>query len=131
MTLRQELEAMLEKARRFVESAEALRLRGDFDSAISRLYYAMFYSAEVMLRVRGQSFSSHRAVISAFAQQFVRPGLLPKDYHRWLQTAFEKRQVSDYEFLAMVDEPEVVEMTVHARQFLSAAEELLKNEGLV
>jgi len=38
MTLREELEAMVEKARRYIESAEALRLRGDFDSAVSRLY---------------------------------------------------------------------------------------------
>lgn len=128
MTLRQELEAMLEKARRYVESAEALRQRGDFDSAVSRLYYAMFYSAEAMLRAHGHSFSSHRAVISAFAQQFVKPGLLSKDYHRWLQTGFQKRQVSDCEFLAVVDEQEVLEMTAHARQFLSTAEEFLKTE---
>ena len=131
MTLRQELEAMLQKARRYVESAEALRLRGDFDSAVSRLYYAMFYSAEAMLRARGQSFSSHRAVISAFAHEFVKPGLLSKDRHRWLQTAFEKRQVSDYEYLPIVEEPEVLEMAAHARQFLSTAEEFLKNEGFL
>lgn len=67
MSLRQELEAMLRKARRYIVSAEALRERGDLDSAISRLYYAMFYCAEAFLRARGHSFSSHRAVISAFA----------------------------------------------------------------
>lgn len=100
MTLREELEAMLEKAGRYIDSAEALRLREDFDSAVSRLYYAMFYCAEALLRARGHSFSSHRAVISAFAQQFVKPGLLLKDFHRWLQTAFEKRQVGDYEFVS-------------------------------
>jgi len=120
---------MLQKARRYVESAEALRLRSDFDSAVSRLYYAMFYCAEALLRARGQSFSSHRAVILAFAQQFVKPAVLPKDLHQWLQTAFEKRQVGDYEFVATVEEPEVLEMISQARQFVSMTEELLKNAG--
>jgi len=129
MSLREELEAMLQKARRYVESAETLRLRSDFDSAVSRLYYAMFYCAEALLRAHGQSFSSHRAVISAFAQQFVRPAIVPKDLHRWLQTAFQKRQVGEYEFVAAIEEPEVLQMTSQARQFLSITEELLKNEG--
>jgi uncharacterized protein (UPF0332 family) len=91
----------------------------------------MFYAAEAMLRSRGQSFSSHRAVISGFAQHFVKPGSLPKECHRWLQTAFEKRQVSDYEFLSTLDEPEVLEMTSQAQELLSLAEKILKNEGLL
>jgi uncharacterized protein (UPF0332 family) len=129
VSLRDELEAMLQKARRYIDSAEVLRQRGDFDSAISRLYYAMFYCAEALLRARGHSFSSHRAVISAFAQQFVKPGLLSKDLHKWLQTAFEKRQVGDYEFISTAEDPEVLEMASQARAFLSMIEELLKKEG--
>lgn len=38
MTLRDELGAMLDKARRYLRSAEVLRLEADYDSAISRLY---------------------------------------------------------------------------------------------
>lgn len=86
MTLQDELEAMLQRARRYIESAEALRLRSDFDSAVSRLYYAMFYCAEAMLRAR-------------------------------------------YEFVATLEEPEVLEMTSQARQFLSITHELSNNEG--
>jgi uncharacterized protein (UPF0332 family) len=120
---------MLEKARRYIASAEALRERRDLDSAISRLYYAMFYCAEALLRARGHSFSSHRAVISAFAQQLVKPGILPKELHQWLHTAFEKRQVGDYEFLTLVDESEVLDLASQAGRFLTMTEELLKAEG--
>jgi uncharacterized protein (UPF0332 family) len=49
MTLSDELKGMLEKARRYVNSAEILRREKDRDSAISRLYYAMFYCAEALL----------------------------------------------------------------------------------
>ena len=42
MTTADELRAMLAKAQRYMESAEALRQRGDHGSAISRLCYTMF-----------------------------------------------------------------------------------------
>src|SRR5262249_43280846 len=79
MTLQDELRVMLEKARRYIKSAAVLQLEGDHDSAVSRLYYAMFYCAEALLLAREHSFSSHRAVISAFAQHFVRSGTLPPE----------------------------------------------------
>jgi uncharacterized protein len=72
MTLQDELQMMLEKTRRYIKSAAVLQLEGDYDSAISRLYYAMFYYAEALLLAKGHSFSSHRAVISAFAQHYVK-----------------------------------------------------------
>jgi uncharacterized protein (UPF0332 family) len=42
MTSAEEIGAMLAKAARYIESAESLRRERDYDSAISRLYYAMF-----------------------------------------------------------------------------------------
>lgn len=36
-----DLERMLNKARRYLASADMLRTAEDYDSAISRLYYAM------------------------------------------------------------------------------------------
>ena len=41
MTSAEEIGAMLAKAARYIESAESLRRERDYDSAISRLYYAM------------------------------------------------------------------------------------------
>jgi uncharacterized protein (UPF0332 family) len=59
-------EPLLSKAKRYLRSAEVLAEDGDFDSAASRLYFAMFYIAEALLQARGLSFSSHHAVIAAF-----------------------------------------------------------------
>lgn len=63
---------LLQKAARFIQSAELLAKDGDFDSAISRLYYALFHIAQALLETVGLSFSSHRAVISAYGQRFAR-----------------------------------------------------------
>jgi len=91
LTLGEEIKGMLSKARRYLASAELLRRAGDFDSAVSRLYYAMHYGAGALLLSRGQTFSSHRAVLAAFGQEFVKSGLFPKEMHHWLHRAFEKR----------------------------------------
>ena len=96
MTVAEEIKGMLAKARRYLASARLLSQAGDFDSAVSRLYYAMFYGTEALLLSRGKSFSSHRAAIAAFGEQFIKSGLLPKEMHQWLHRAFEKRQISEY-----------------------------------
>jgi uncharacterized protein (UPF0332 family) len=129
MTLRDELKVMLQKARRYMQSADVLRAEGDYDSAVSRLYYAMFYCAEALLLAGGHTYSSHRAVISAFGQHFVKTGTLPGELHQWLRSAFEKRQVSDYEFLTTLHQADVEDMGVKAEQFFLRTMEFLKSEG--
>ena len=129
MSLEDELQAMLRKARRYVDSAEALATRQDYDSAVSRLYYAMFYCAEALLWARGHSFSSHRAVIAAFARELVQPGLVPAELHKSLIVGFEKRQAGDYEFSGTVTAMDVVSLTGEAKRFLEEATEFLRREG--
>lgn len=66
--MRGESQALLAKARRSIDPAGLMRAAGDYDSAVSRLYYAMFYCAEALLLTKGQTRSSHRGVIGAFGQ---------------------------------------------------------------
>ena len=76
-----ESESLLIKANRYIRSAQVLADDGDFDSAASRLYYAMFYIAEALLEKRGFAFSSHHAVIAAFGQHFSKSGELAPRFH--------------------------------------------------
>ena len=101
------IRGLLEKAQRYVQSAELLRADGDYDSAASRLYYAMFYCAEALLFSKGLSYSSHRGVIAGFGQHFAKTGNLPSDMHRWLLEAFERRQEGDYQPVSTVQEHQV------------------------
>jgi len=129
VTPQDDLDAMLSKARRYLGSAEMLRCGRDYDSAVSRLYYAMFFCAEALLFARGLTFSSHRAVISAFAQHFVKPKLLPATFHSWLLGAFDKRQVSEYGFRQEATESDVLGLEAKAQQFLEKREESLRAHG--
>jgi uncharacterized protein (UPF0332 family) len=131
MTLVDELRAMLAKARRYVDTAKLARQHGDYDTAVSRLYYAMFYCAEAALLARGRTFSSHRAVIAAFGREFAKTGTLPKELHRWLQEAFEKRGIGDYELETGITEATASDLQAKAQQFVEAVEAYLQREHLL
>ena len=49
MKYEQEISALLRKAGRSLSASKDLMERGDYDFAISRAYYSMFYCAEALL----------------------------------------------------------------------------------
>ena len=123
------IHGLLEKAQRYIQSAELLRADGDYDSAASRLYYAMFYCAEALLFSKGLSYSSHRGVIAGFGQHFAKPGTLPSDMHRWLLEAFERRQEGDYQPAPTVQEHQVRDIQAKTAEFLRSSETYLRQVG--
>jgi len=64
--------------------------------AVSRAYYAMFYTSTALLGSRGVWRSKHQGVIAAFGEHFVKPGLIEPAYGRMLNDAFHARLDSDY-----------------------------------
>jgi uncharacterized protein (UPF0332 family) len=108
------------KAERFIRSAQLLAENGDLDSAASRLYYAMFFVAEALLDAKGLTFSSHRAVISAYGQHFARTKVLDPRFHQALLSAFSQRQIADYAFDADLQPEDITRLTVDAVDFLNA-----------
>ncbi len=130
MTTADELRAMLDKAQRYAASAETLRRQGDYDSAASRLYYAMFYCAEAVLTAEGYAYSSHKAVISAFGQHLVKTGRLPPVLHQWLREGFEKRQISDYDFITSLTDADVVDLADTGNGLLTRSRVFLNRRAI-
>jgi uncharacterized protein (UPF0332 family) len=120
-----EREALLGKANRYLKSAQLLLESGDYDSAVSRIYYAAFFVAETLLDKLELEFSSHKAVISAYGKEFAQKGVLDAKFHQLLIRAFEKRQQADYMADPGFDRDEVSELLAEARMFLNAATEWL------
>lgn len=121
--------ALIEKARRYLRSADLLRAAADHDSAASRLYYAMFYAAEAALMTKGLAFRSHRSVLSGFGRQLVKTGELPTELHEWLIDAFDKRQLGDYVPVSQLEEQDIRELQVKAAAFVAAIERWLCERG--
>lgn len=49
-----------------------------------------------MLLTKGLEFSKHSAVIAFFDKEFIKTGVLPREFSRTLHHAFHERQDDDY-----------------------------------
>ena len=104
-----EIRSLIERAMRYLKSAKILLKEKDYESSVSRAYYAMFYSAQAALLTKKLSFSSHKGVISAFGEHFIKTGIFPREMGRELNRAFEKRQIGDYEYTFVITKQEAEE----------------------
>jgi len=66
-----EIKDFIEKAEKFLKTAEQALSIGDYDPCVSRCYYAMFFMAEAVLFTKNLSASSHKGVISLFGEHFI------------------------------------------------------------
>jgi uncharacterized protein (UPF0332 family) len=121
-----EQEGLLQKAYRNIRSAKLLLVDGDYDSAVSRAYYAMFYIAEALLLSKGLAYSKHSAVIAAFGREFAKSGLMPLEFHAHLRAASEARNISDYQLASHLTEDETTQHISRAEGLLSVAADFLR-----
>ena len=114
-----EIKDLTGKAKRFLRSAEVLLLDGDYDSCVSRCYYAMFFMAEAVLLSQGLKASSHKGVISLFGEQFIKRGILRKELGRTLNDTYDSRQIGDYAIGFMITKDEAESRLKKARSFVT------------
>jgi uncharacterized protein (UPF0332 family) len=113
-----EIDSLLEKAKKYLKSAALLLENQDYESCVSRVYYAMFYSVEALLLTKKLSFSSHKGVLSGFGQYFVKTGIFAKELSKNLNKAFEKRQLGDYGSSFVIEKEEAKELLENGQSFV-------------
>lgn len=111
-----------------MQAAEHLAEDGDAEFAVGRAYYAMFYAVQALLNEKTLKFRKHSGVHNAFAEYFVKPGLIDKRYHRWLVAAFNKRITGDYGIESDLIAEDASLLIGQAREFLGAAKQCLEKE---
>ncbi|MBI2333635.1 MAG: HEPN domain-containing protein [Chloroflexi bacterium] len=124
--MKQETTDLMVKAERAIHSAENTMSDGDYDFAVSRVYYAMFYIASALLGEKDLYFSKHGGVHGAFGQHFIKTGEFDAKYQSWLVTTFSQRIVGDYGATADFILDDVQEMIEQAREFYAAAQKYLQ-----
>jgi uncharacterized protein (UPF0332 family) len=91
--LKEQIKAIIKKAKRSIKAAKGLIEDEDYDFASSRLYYAVFYAMEAVLLTRDISSSKHTGVIGQFNQFYIKEGIFPKDSSKIISRLFRERQV--------------------------------------
>ena len=124
-----EISKLIEKAERSLEVARLLLNRGDYDFAVSRAYYAMFYCAKAMLLTRGITTKKHSSTVSLFCEKFVKSGEFSEELASYLIDAFRKRQIGDYDVFIMPTKDEAKDLINKADLFVKEVKNWLKKES--
>ena len=124
--MKQETRKLLAKAERSLHASETLLRAGHVEFAAGRAYYAMFHTAQALLRERDMQFRKHGSVHAAFGQHFAKSGLLDPKFHQWLLDAFDERLRGDYDLDAEFDPESVSKWIERARLFLDTARAYLE-----
>lgn len=100
----------IDSAFKTYEAAKILADNGFWNSAVNRLYYALFYAVNALLVQNEIHASSHSGTRSQFTQHFVKTGKLDKKYGKLLTELFDWRQKGDYENIFDYDDESVKPM---------------------
>jgi len=123
-----EIRDLIEKAEKFLSTAEQALNTGDHDSCVSRCYYAMFFMAEAMLLTKSLTASSHKGVISLFGEHFVKTKILERESGKALNDAYDKRLVGDYGVGFTVSNQQAKDLLETARNFVRKLENYLEKQ---
>lgn len=122
----EEVRKLLEKAEHAIEVAETLMRDGYPSDSVSKIYYAMYYATQALLKTEGIDVVKHSAVESALGYHFAKSGRIDQKYHRMLIDARKIREIADYDIQEEIVEPVASLKIEEGKAFLAAIKSLLK-----
>lgn len=90
------MSAAQSRARQLLDSAEALFDLGDYDSAVSRAYYAAFHVIRALLQSRGFAPKTHKGLHALVQQHLVPAGALSGAEASVVREAWGLRDLGEY-----------------------------------
>ena len=117
------------KSKRKLRSAKILLEAGEYEDAISRVYYAFFEIASTALLTKKIIAKTHHGVLMLFSRYFVETKKVPVKISRWMQRARKAREEADYEIVYRKFDKEIVERELEvAREFVKIVEKVIWEE---
>ncbi|MEW6356796.1 MAG: HEPN domain-containing protein [Planctomycetota bacterium] len=120
-----ETQALLESADRALEAARILLEHEMRQDAANRIYYAMFYAAQALLRLHEIEANKHSAVESALGYHFVRTGKMDSSFHRLFINARKEREFADYGIMDESVQPRLDLSLDDGRRFVEEMKRLI------
>lgn len=127
----EQLALILQKAARSLAVAKRLAVTGEYDFASSRAYYAVFYAMQAVLRTKQLASSKHSGTIRLFNQHFIKPGIFPTEFSKFITRLFSQRQTGDYVFNTVITELDAQKDIQIAEQVIQAITDYLTREGFL
>jgi len=111
-----------------LDIASLLVERQHYRTSISRSYYSMYYAAQALLLSQNIDTSTHKGLIRLFSLHFVKTGQFSPEWSNTLKTAYDLRQLSDYDadFTGTLADADM--MLEKAKTFIIEVERLLNSQ---
>lgn len=113
------IKSLVDKAKKFLDSSKLLLNANDYDSTVSRIYYAMFFSTEALLLTKNLAAKSHSGLISIFGEHFIKTNVFPKEMGRQLNRAYDKRLIGDYGTSVTIEKEETQKLLEIGKNFVN------------
>ena len=110
-----------------VEAAKLLAENGFWNSAVNRLYYALFYAVNALLVCNEIYPQSHSGMRGQFSLHFIKTGRLDIKYGILLAQLYDWRQKGDYENIFDYDEDSVRPLFEPTIQMITEIENKIKS----
>ncbi len=118
----------LEMANEALQEANLLNQHGHYRASVSRAYYASFYAVQAALESIDVTAKTHQGALTMFSKHFIKTGILPKNFGKFLQDNLEQRLIGDYEIgfkAEFIDAQTAIE---YAEKIKQGIENLLNNK---
>lgn len=115
----------LEKARQSIREAEVLANSDFFNTAVNRLYYAVYYAASALMIKNSLEAVTHKGIKTMLGLKFIHAGKLEREYGQIYQRLFDSRQAGDYEDFVYYEVASYEELYPLAVKFIDRIEAFL------
>lgn len=123
--MNEEVKRLIAKSEHALKVAEELIKAGYPPDAASKIYYAMFYAAQALLKANNIDVTKHSAVESSFGYHFAKAGKIDAKYHKMLIEARKIREIADYDIQDEIVEPEASLKVEQGKEFVQAIKRAL------
>lgn len=110
-----------------LDTAELLVNVGRYRLCLSRCYYAMYYMSQALLLSEGFESATHKGLIKLLGLHFVKTGKISNDLAKSLASAYDDRQMSDYNVRFEPTKEEALEAIAEAQKFIKSIYSMLND----
>ena len=118
----------LKKARESYEDISILLNANRLNGAANRMYYAVFHAVCALLINDGHQVNTHKGSHALFNLNYIKTGILPKEYGLLYNQLQTMREESDYNCAYDVDIDELQQRLEPAKNFIDDIEKLIKKQ---
>lgn len=120
----------IEKAEDDLKSAKLLHTNSFYSQSLNRSYYSIFHSVRALLAFDKFDSKKHSGIIAYFNKNYVKEGIIEKEFSAILMTAERIRATSDYDDLSVASKADAKLQLENAEKFIKRIRDYFSESSL-